>query len=107
MILVVSAITWTEQELDLEGNVIVLPHPTFELSDGWYRIQVEVDEALARAARNRKIRLGTKLVIVGAKVSLSSLPCGPLRTSSDSGGSMTSSPFYNNRSTPKATPKKL
>lgn len=47
---------------------IILPHPTFELTDGWYKIRAEVDETLARAARRRKIRLGTKIVISGASV---------------------------------------
>lgn len=69
MTLVVSDISWTEGEFDLEGNTIVLPHPTLELSDGWYKVRAEVDECLAKAARIRKIRLGTKLVIVGGKVS--------------------------------------
>lgn len=54
--------------MDESGKAILLPHPTLELTDGWYRIRTEVDEALARATRRRKIRLGTKIVIAGAKV---------------------------------------
>lgn len=56
--------------MNADGTEIVLPHPTLELSDGWYRVRSEVDEALARAARRRKIRLGTKIVVHGAKVRL-------------------------------------
>lgn len=68
MVLAVSAMWWTPQEMSEDGTTLVLPHPTFELTDGWYRVRAEVDETLARAARRRKIRLGTKLIVVGAKV---------------------------------------
>lgn len=52
-----------------DGTEIILPHPTFELTDGWYKIRTKVDEALARATRKRTLRVGTKIVVVGAKVS--------------------------------------
>lgn len=68
MVLVVSSIRWAPQEMDEDGHAILLPHPTLELTDGWYLVRAEVDQALARAARRRKIRLGTKLVVAGAKV---------------------------------------
>ncbi|KAF8323921.1 hypothetical protein DL93DRAFT_2104290 [Clavulina sp. PMI_390] len=68
MVLCVSAMWWTAQTISEDGSVIVLPHPTFELTDGWYRVKAEVDEALARAARRRKIRIGTKLIVVGSKL---------------------------------------
>lgn len=68
MVLAVSALWWTPQEMSEDGTILVLPHPTFELTDGWYRTRAEVDEALARSARRRKIRLGTKLIVVGARV---------------------------------------
>lgn len=74
MVLAVSAMWWAPQEMNEDGTVLVLPHPTFELTDGWYRVRTEVDEALARAARRRKIRIGTKLVIVGAKVRFDCFP---------------------------------
>ena len=84
MVLVVSSIWWAPEEMDEGGTAILLPHPTLELTDGWYRVRAEVDEALARATRRRKIRLGSKLVVVGAKVrmvfgSLSSPRCSPGR----------------------------
>lgn len=69
MVLVVSDITWTPQRMNEDKTEIILPHPTFELSDGWYKIRAEVDETLARAARRRKIRLGTKITVAGAWVS--------------------------------------
>jgi breast cancer 2 susceptibility protein len=68
MVLLVSSIQWAPQEMDEDGHAIQLPHPTLELTDGWYLVRAEVDEALARATRRRKIRLGTKLVVAGAKV---------------------------------------
>jgi breast cancer 2 susceptibility protein len=82
MVLVVSGISWTPQQMDPEGNVLVLPHPTFELTDGWYRVRAEVDEALARAGRRRKIRLGTKLMIIGARVCTSVILTDPCATNS-------------------------
>lgn len=68
MVLCVSNMWWAPQEMSEDGTFLVLPRPTLELTDGWYRIRTEVDEALARAARRRRIRLGTKLIIAGAKV---------------------------------------
>lgn len=70
MILLVSRIWWTAQQLSEDGTEIVLPHPTLELTDGWYKIRAEVDEALARACRRRRLRVGGKVLVVGAKVCL-------------------------------------
>jgi breast cancer 2 susceptibility protein len=42
--------------------------PYLELTDGWYRINADVDECLARAVVKGKIAVGRKLSISGAKV---------------------------------------
>jgi breast cancer 2 susceptibility protein len=42
--------------------------PNLVLTDGWYRIRARIDLTLATAVKNHKIRVGTKLEIIGAKV---------------------------------------
>ena len=42
--------------------------PEFVLTDGWYKIRAKTDQALARAARKGKIRVGRKLGVIGARV---------------------------------------
>lgn len=70
MVLCVSKITWSEGGIT-DGGVPILPFPQLEVTDGWYRMRVEVDEALARAVRRRVIRVGRKIAVVDARV------CGP------------------------------
>lgn len=41
----------------------------FELTDGWYRINAQTDPVLSHSVMTGKLRIGTKLLIVGAKVS--------------------------------------
>jgi len=67
MILCVSGITWSEGGLGDDGLPLV-PHPTLELTDGWYRLRTQVDEVLARAARRGVIRVGRKISVSGASV---------------------------------------
>jgi breast cancer 2 susceptibility protein len=62
MILCVFDITWPDDKKDSA----VLPE--FVLTDGWYKIRAKVDQALARAEKKGRIRIGAKLSIMGAKV---------------------------------------
>ena len=48
--------------LNVRFNVI-------ELTDGWYPINCQIDECLSKAIKKSKINVGTKLSIIGAKVS--------------------------------------
>jgi breast cancer 2 susceptibility protein len=67
MILCVSRILWSESGIGNDGLPRV-PHPTLELTDGWYRLRTRVDEVLARAARRGVIRVGRKIAVSGASV---------------------------------------
>jgi breast cancer 2 susceptibility protein len=67
MILCVSDIAWSESGVGEDGLPVV-PHPTLELTDGWYRLRAQVDEVLARAARRGVIRVGRKIAVSGASV---------------------------------------
>ena len=51
-----------------DDGLPLLPHPVFELTDGWYRLRARVDEVLARAARRGVIRIGRKISVSGASV---------------------------------------
>lgn len=53
-----------------DDGIPLLPHPAFELTDGWYRLRARVDEVLARAARRGVIRVGRKISVSGASVRL-------------------------------------
>ena len=72
LVLCVSNIFWTDECVDAEGR-LVPAHPELELTDGWYRLRATVDEALARAARNKVLRIGRKLACSGTRVSVLSL----------------------------------
>lgn len=67
MVLCISNISWTKEYVD-EENRLIPAHPTLEVTDGWYRLRAEIDEALARAARKKIIRTGRKIACCGAKV---------------------------------------
>ncbi|KIJ53490.1 hypothetical protein M422DRAFT_154724 [Sphaerobolus stellatus SS14] len=67
MILCISDIFWAEEYVD-KDNKLVPAHPTLEVTDGWYRLRAEVDEALARAVRNQIIKTGRKIAVCGAKL---------------------------------------
>jgi hypothetical protein len=67
MILCVSDIVWSGSGIGDDGLPLV-PHPTLELTDGWYRLRAQVDEVLARAARRGVIRVGHKISVSGASV---------------------------------------
>jgi breast cancer 2 susceptibility protein len=57
MILCVSGVIWSEEGIGNDGLPLV-PHPTLELADGWYRLRTQVDEVLARATCQGVIRVG-------------------------------------------------
>ena len=77
MVLCVSDITWSQPGVQVgEDGLPVVPHPTLELTDGWYRLRARVDEILARAVRRGVIRVGRKIAISGASVSFRSFNCG-------------------------------
>jgi breast cancer 2 susceptibility protein len=67
MVLCVSGIVWSATGIGDDGLPLV-PHPTLELTDGWYRLRAQVDEVLARAARRGVIRVGRKIAVSGASV---------------------------------------
>ena len=71
MVLCVSDITWSQVGVQVgEDGLPVVPHPTLELTDGWYRLRTQVDEILARAVRRGVIQIGRKIAISGATVRL-------------------------------------
>ena len=45
-----------------------IPHPTLELTNGWYRLRTQVDEVLARATRRGVIHVGHKIFVSSASV---------------------------------------
>lgn len=49
---------------------LVPPKPVVEVTDGWYRVRAEVDDAIVRAIRRGALRVGMKIGVVGAKVSV-------------------------------------
>ncbi|KAH9058304.1 hypothetical protein EDB87DRAFT_1685476 [Lactarius vividus] len=76
MVLCVSDITWSQEGVQVgECGLPVVPHPTLELSDGWYRLRARVDEILARAVRRGVIRVGRKIAISGASIPRDVEPC--------------------------------
>ncbi|KAI0059444.1 hypothetical protein BV25DRAFT_1901580 [Artomyces pyxidatus] len=74
MVLCISNIFWSAAGIDADG-LATIPHPTLEVTDGWYRLRAEVDEPLARAARKGALRVGRKIAVAGAKLSRESEPC--------------------------------
>ena len=69
MVLCISNITWTSSGVDEHGQ----PNdsiPDVEVTDGWYRMRLEVDEPLVRALRKGRLSVGRKIAIVGARVSI-------------------------------------
>jgi hypothetical protein len=81
MILCVSDIVWSGSGIGDDG-LPLLPHPTLELTDGWYRLRAQVDEVLARATRRGVIRVGRKISVSGASVRFRFFRTYSARTSS-------------------------
>ena len=69
MVVCVSNIIWSEGDTAEDGSPI-LPHPELEVTDGWYKLRAEIDSPLARAVHKGFIRVGRKLAVTGAKVSV-------------------------------------
>lgn len=67
MVVCVTYISWKESHTN-ENGVHVDAHPTLEVTDGWYCLRARVDEPLGKACMKSKIRIGTKLAVLGAKV---------------------------------------
>lgn len=67
MVLCVSAIHRPEPQSDQHGKVVAVK-PFLELTDGWYRINAEIDECLVRAVNKGVIVIGRKISICGARV---------------------------------------
>ncbi|KAI0299813.1 hypothetical protein BC826DRAFT_714100 [Russula brevipes] len=74
MVLCVSGIVWSASGIGDDGLPLV-PHPTLELTDGWYRLRAQVDEVLARATRRGVIRVGRKIAVSGASLPRNTEPC--------------------------------
>jgi len=76
MVLFVSAIKRADQQEPATAKVTATPpaianaKPYLELSDGWYRINAEIDDCLVRAVERGRIKVGAKLALSGSKVSL-------------------------------------
>ena len=66
---VTRILTYQEEECDEFGQKLPM-EVMLELSDGWYRIRASLDNTLASAVRRGRLRVGQKLAIAGAKVSL-------------------------------------
>jgi breast cancer 2 susceptibility protein len=69
MTLCVTAIR-REESSDESKNAPAMTIVGLELTDGWYRIRSNVDTTLQGACQRGRIVVGSKLSIVGAKVSL-------------------------------------
>jgi len=62
---------------------------TLELTDGWYRIRASVDAALGRAIERKRIKVGVKLAIRGARLHSSNEGTNVLDALEKSGLSLT------------------
>ncbi|KAK4689433.1 breast cancer 2 susceptibility protein, partial [Tremellales sp. Uapishka_1] len=67
MILCISAVYQPPITRD-ESGVPIIHKPFLELTDGWYRINAQVDDCLARAIRKGKLQVGRKLAVAGARL---------------------------------------
>lgn len=66
MILCVFEISWPDESRAEKAA------PMLVLTDGWYKIRAQTDVALVRAIKKRRICVGSKLEIIGARVRISS-----------------------------------
>ena len=77
MILCVSGIKKVTEGKPAGGSSSTIPIEEIEVTDGWYRLKAEVDEPLERAIIKGKIRVGSKIQVVGCKVSVIEDICFP------------------------------
>ena len=68
MVLCVSDISWTEPGNARDGTLLD-PEPKLEVTDGWYKVNAEIDEPLKRAVRAGRLRAGHKIAVMNCKVS--------------------------------------
>uniref|UniRef100_V5GGE5 BRCA2 OB1 domain-containing protein n=2 Tax=Kalmanozyma brasiliensis (strain GHG001) TaxID=1365824 RepID=V5GGE5_KALBG len=67
MVLLVSKIFEEETEVqDRSGAIVPRKSTILELSDGWYRIQAQIDATLTCACQRGRLRIGQKLAVTGA-----------------------------------------
>ncbi|SNX85036.1 related to Rad51-associated protein Brh2 [Melanopsichium pennsylvanicum] len=67
MILFVTKIIEEETEVqERSGEIVTRKATILELSDGWYRVQAQIDPVLASACQRGRLRVGHKLAIMGA-----------------------------------------
>lgn len=67
MVLCVTKITWHDGPRDADGSTP--DHwAVVEMTDGWYRIRVAVDDPIERAISKGHIRPGRKLAMQNARV---------------------------------------
>lgn len=69
MVLCISNIVWTEEKGVTEDGSPLPSVPTLEVTDGWYRLNAEVDDPLERAIRKGTLRVGSKISVIGCRVS--------------------------------------
>ncbi|XP_063867516.1 uncharacterized protein LOC135104258 isoform X3 [Scylla paramamosain] len=55
--------------------------PMLELTDGWYIIGAVVDKAMCQLIKNKRVEVGTKLVLHGSELVGTTCPCHPLKAS--------------------------
>ncbi|EKM61613.1 uncharacterized protein PHACADRAFT_248310 [Phanerochaete carnosa HHB-10118-sp] len=73
MVLCVSAISWpsapdTGSEVPPQMEATHNDKPEVEMTDGWYRVRVEVGDSMIRAIRRGALRVGMKVGVVGARL---------------------------------------
>ncbi|KAF8167376.1 hypothetical protein B0H34DRAFT_14333 [Crassisporium funariophilum] len=68
MVLCISNIIWSPKGITPDGLPIE-PYPELEVTDGWYRLRAQVDQAMARAVRRGVVRVGRKIGVAGARLS--------------------------------------
>ena len=68
MILCVSDVSWSGGGESEEDEVMKEGVPQVEVTDGWYRLRVQLDEPLCRAVARGLIKVGRKLAVSGAYV---------------------------------------
>ena len=61
MVLCISNIIWPENSSET---------PIVEVTDGWYRLLADLDNTLVRAVVSGSIKVGRKIAVTGARVSL-------------------------------------
>lgn len=69
MVLCIASVTPGEDSVDENGEVVE-GLPTLDVTDGWYKVRATVDVPMARAVKRGLLKIGTKIAVSGARVSL-------------------------------------